>query len=126
MQRILTGIFSPPARTTHSWQRSANTPPLKKLHLRALHIAQEAQSAIDTLVRLLANAPGARVGDKKRITEDNFEGVFDYWNDVFGESVRNSYKSLRYFVADIQSECTLRQPAIRTVLCSARALLLSG
>jgi hypothetical protein len=77
-------------------------PAFKKLHPRALHIAEEAQSAIDTLARLLADAPGARVGDKKRITEENFEGVFDYWNEVFGESVRNGYKSSRYFVADIQ------------------------
>ena len=57
---------------------------------------------MDELARLLAEAPGARVGDKKRITEANFEDVFDYWNEVFGESVRNGYKSSRYFVADIQ------------------------
>lgn len=80
-------------------------PAFRKLHPRALPIAQEAQSALDALARLLADttgALGARVGDKKRITEDNFEGVFAYWNEVFGESVRNGYKSSRYFVADIQ------------------------
>ena len=77
-------------------------PAFDKLHPRVLHIAPEAQSALDTLAGLLANAPGVRVGDKKRITEENFEGVFDYWNEVFGESVRNGYKSSRYFVADIQ------------------------
>ena len=57
-------------------------PAFDKLHPRVLHIAPEAQSALDTLAGLLANAPGVRVGDKKRITEENFEGVFDYWNEV--------------------------------------------
>lgn len=77
-------------------------PAFKKLHPREMHITEEAQSVLDELARLLAEAPGARVGDKKRITEANFEDVFDYWNEVFGESVRNGYKSSRYFVADIQ------------------------
>ena len=77
-------------------------PAFKKLHPRQLQIAEEAQSVLEELARLLANELGASVGDKKRITEANFEGVFDYWNEVFGESVRNGYKSSRYFVADIQ------------------------
>lgn len=41
-------------------------------------------------------------GDKKLVTEENFEDVFKYWNEVFGESVRNGTKPSRYFVADIQ------------------------
>ena len=77
-------------------------PAFKKLHPREVHIAEEAQSVLDELAGLLSSTSGARVGDKKRITEANFEGVFDYWNEVFGESVRNGYKSSRYFVADIQ------------------------
>lgn len=40
--------------------------------------------------------------DKKVITEDNFEDVFEYWNRIFGESVRNGLKTSRYFVCDIQ------------------------
>ncbi len=40
-------------------------------------------------------------GDKKLVTEENFEDVFKYWNDVFGEAVRNGTKPSRYFVADI-------------------------
>jgi hypothetical protein len=41
-------------------------------------------------------------GDKKIVTEDNFEDVFKYWNEVFGDAVRNGTKPSRYFVADIQ------------------------
>lgn len=41
-------------------------------------------------------------GDKKLITEDNFEEVYAYWAEVFGESVRNGFKPSRYFVNDIQ------------------------
>ncbi len=39
---------------------------------------------------------------KKLITEDNFEEVFDYWNQCFGDAVRNGTKSSRYFLCDIQ------------------------
>ena len=42
------------------------------------------------------------LGDKKIITEDNFEDVYKYWNHNFGEDVRNGLKSSRYFISDIQ------------------------
>ena len=41
-------------------------------------------------------------GDKKIVSEENFEEVFKHWNDAFGEAVRNGTKPSRYFVADIQ------------------------
>jgi len=44
--------------------------------------------------------------DKKVITEDNFEQVFDYWNKIFGDAVRNGFKTSRYFVSDIQKDNT--------------------
>lgn len=40
--------------------------------------------------------------DKKIITEENFEEVFQYWNGIFGSSVKNGFKSSKYFVCDIQ------------------------
>ncbi|MFH1545952.1 MAG: hypothetical protein ABIE14_01070, partial [Patescibacteria group bacterium] len=43
-----------------------------------------------------------KLADKKIITEENFENVFERWNKIFGESVENGFKSSRYFVADIQ------------------------
>lgn len=41
-------------------------------------------------------------GDRKLVTENNFEDVFKYWNEEFGENVQNGTKVSRYFVADIQ------------------------
>ena len=40
--------------------------------------------------------------DKKIITEENFEEVFEFWNDTFGDSVQNGFKTSKYFVCDIQ------------------------
>ena len=40
--------------------------------------------------------------DKKIITEENFENVFEYWNGIFGPSVQNGFKTSKYFVCDIQ------------------------
>ncbi len=40
--------------------------------------------------------------DKKIITEENFEEVFKYWNGIFGASVKNGFKTSKYFVCDIQ------------------------
>jgi len=45
-------------------------------------------------------------GDKKLVSENNFEEVFDYWNNIFGESVKNGLKTSRYFVCDIQQDRT--------------------
>jgi hypothetical protein len=41
---------------------------------------------------------------KKLITEENFEEVFDYWNQCFGDAVRNGTKSSRYFLCDIRPD----------------------
>jgi len=71
--------------------------------LHVYHLAQE-EEAVFLIDRLsLLFTPQARLdfGDRKLITEDNFEEVYAYWNNVFGESVRNGFKSSRYFIADI-------------------------
>ncbi len=39
---------------------------------------------------------------KKEITEENFEEIFEYWNEIFGTSVKNGFKTAKYFVSDIQ------------------------
>lgn len=44
--------------------------------------------------------------DKKVITEENFEQVFEYWNKIFGDAVRNGFKTSSYFVSDIQKDNT--------------------
>lgn len=57
---------------------------------------------VDLLDKRLTGQGELILGDKKIITEANFEEVYKYWNEVFGESVRNGFKSSRYFVNDIQ------------------------
>lgn len=74
----------------------------KTLQVLNLRTDAEAQAIFEQLSKLLSPQTAFAYGDKKLITEDNFEEVFDYWNEVFGESVRNGFKSSRYFVADIQ------------------------
>ncbi len=77
-------------------------PAFAALSALRLGIAQEAELLIGQL-RSAFDAQGELAfGDKKQITETNFEDVFEYWNTVFGEAVRNGFKSSRYFVADIQ------------------------
>lgn len=56
----------------------------------------------EELGKCLENQMSLDLRDKKVITEYNFEKVFEYWNKIFGESVRNGFKSSRYFVSDIQ------------------------
>lgn len=63
---------------------------------------EPAQAALHALDRHFESQLALDFGDKKQITEDNFEDVFAYWNEVFGEAVRNGFKSSRYFVNDIQ------------------------
>ena len=77
-------------------------PVLKVLQVRDLLLDSEAEDIFEHLNKLFAPQSSFSYGDKKRITESNFEAVFDYWNEVFGESVHNGFKSSRYFVADIQ------------------------
>ncbi len=43
-------------------------------------------------------------GDKKVISEDNFEAVFDHWKNVIGQYIVNGYKPSFYFLANIQRD----------------------
>ena len=80
----------------------------KSVQLQALQIYKidnTTQTVIfaEQLEKRLAGQGEFVFSDKKIITEANFEEVFAYWNEVFGESVRNGFKSSRYFVNDIQA-----------------------
>lgn len=72
--------------------------------MRLYHVAQpeEAVFVVEHLGRLFSPQSRLDFGDRKAITEDNFEDVYAYWNKVFGESVANGFKPSRYFVADVQ------------------------
>ena len=75
---------------------------LRGLQIFSLSSDEAAQAALRALDRHFDAQFALDFGDKKIITEDNFEEVFDYWNEVFGDAVRNGFKSSRYFVNDIQ------------------------
>lgn len=77
--------------------------PLKKVHIYAFDQDSELKVFSEKLERYLTGQGELLPLDKKLITEDNFEEVFVYWNTVFGEAVRNGFKSSRYFVNDIQA-----------------------
>jgi hypothetical protein len=74
----------------------------KNLFSRSLLNAAEGTAVLAQLEALFSPQAALPVIDKKLITEANFEEVFDFWNEMFGDAVRNGFKSSRYFVADIQ------------------------
>ena len=76
---------------------------MRGLQIFSIASDEPAQAALRELDRYFAAQFALDFSDnKKLITEDNFEDVFVYWNEVFGEAVRNGFKSSRYFVNDIQ------------------------
>lgn len=77
-------------------------PAFRKIIVRNLGIPAEAAALLVELDQRFAVQAGFRFGDKKLITEENFEEVYAYWAEIFEESVRNGFKPSRYFVNDIQ------------------------
>ena len=45
-------------------------------------------------------------GAKKIITPNNFDIIFEYWQSLFGDSVKNSHKPSEYFITDIEGDKT--------------------
>lgn len=78
-------------------------PAFKALRIDNLDVDAEFEHAAAQLRARFAVQGALAFGDKKLITEDNFEEVYAYWSEVFGESVRNGFKPSRYFVNDIQA-----------------------
>lgn len=58
--------------------------------------------------RLVSQADFLDLLDKKSITEDNFLDVFEYWDSLFGDYVKNGRKSSEYFLADIEQGKSIR------------------
>lgn len=77
-------------------------PGFRKVIARNLAIPAEAAALLVELDQRFAVQAGFRFGDKKLITEENFEEVYAYWAEIFEEAVRNGFKPSRYFVNDIQ------------------------
>ncbi|MFY7786871.1 MAG: hypothetical protein ACOVQA_03255, partial [Thermoflexibacteraceae bacterium] len=75
---------------------------LQNIHLYQLQQAPDFQVFAELLQQYLDPQNKLPLGDKKVITEANFEDIFQYWNNIFGDAVRNGLKTSRYFVTDIQ------------------------
>ncbi len=74
---------------------------LRNLHVYDFRKAGEFAAFLERIGQCL-DPQQTLLGDKKVITEDNFEEVFAYWNSMFGDAVRNGKKTSRYFVCDMQ------------------------
>lgn len=64
--------------------------------------AEEAQFIEKCRKHLIEQMTFLELLEKKSITEENFLDVFDYWDGLFGDYVRNGRKSSEYFFADIE------------------------
>lgn len=74
----------------------------KNLKVFKITEKQEFEIFVERITKILQDFESLTSLDKKIITESNFEEVFEYWNGIFGDSVRNGLKTSRYFVCDIQ------------------------
>lgn len=93
----------------------ASTPALR--NMRVFDVQDRTSFAVFAeQLRLRLDPQMLLFGDKKLVTEQNFEDVFKYWNDIFGEAVRNGTKPSRYFVADIHEGYSIYQPAESRVM----------
>jgi hypothetical protein len=75
---------------------------LRHIHIYKIQNEKEYDLFSEKLNGYLDNQQNLPIGDKKLITEANFEAVYAYWNENFGEDVRNGLKASRYFISDIQ------------------------
>ena len=64
--------------------------------------AEEEQFVAECRKHLTAQLDFLELLEKKSITEENFLDVYEYWNGLFGEYVRNGRKPSVYFLADIE------------------------
>ena len=80
----------------------AKTEILRGLHVYRIESAQDFAVFEERIRSAISPQLKLQVGDAKVIDEDNFEEVFQYWNETFGDAVRNGFKTSRYYVCDIQ------------------------
>ncbi len=101
----------------YDWDRAASTPcpnlvadisaylpVVKPPYVYDLTKAAEEEQFISILKKYLSQQQFdfLDILEKKNITEDNFLDVYEYWNGLFENYVRNGRKSSVYFLADIE------------------------
>jgi len=100
----------------YDWQRAASKPdPLLVDHLvkepetANIHVFEILKKQEhNTFKRILDTALNPQLsfefGDKKVISEENFEAVYEHWKSIIGPYIVNGYKPSFYFLANIQRE----------------------
>lgn len=88
-------------------QDIADSVTAKNIHVFNVSDETDFKVFSEKLSACLESQIGLELEDKKIISEDNFEEVFNYWNSIFGPSVLNGLKTSRYFVCDIQKGNTM-------------------
>lgn len=84
----------------------SDTKAAKELHVYKVSTTDEFKVFSELLTKKLSEQLDIGLQDKKVISESNFEEVYEYWNRILGDSVRNGFKTSRYFVSDIQENNT--------------------
>lgn len=80
---------------------------IRKIHIYKIQNQEDLKLFSERLTDYLDENQKLPIPDLKVITETNFEIVYHYWNEIFGESVRNGFKTSKYFVCDIQDGRTI-------------------
>ena len=80
---------------------------IRSIHIYQLNDEHEFGNFVDRINNHLSPQITLFFGDKKLITEGNFESVYSYWEQNFGEAVRNGFKPSKYFISDIQAGRTV-------------------
>lgn len=79
-------------------------PETRNLHVYRIYLKGEHSAFEKNLRNALSPQLIMDFGDKKIINEENFEAVFDHWQNVIGHYIRNGYKNSFYFLANIQKD----------------------
>ncbi len=88
---------------------------IRKIHVYKLELEHDYDDFTGRLTTYLS--PQIKLfGDKKLITGNNFESVYSYWEQNFGEAVKNGQKPSKYFITDIQVGRTIQKPEESKVL----------
>jgi len=104
---------------SYDWDRAPSKPDPKLIDhlvkdsvLSNLHIFKIlTKKEHETFKSKLADALNPQMGfgfvEKKSITEENFESVYEHWKDIVGKHIETEIKHSIYFLADMQRDRTI-------------------